>query len=203
MLFPTRRPPERGFTLIELLVVIALVAVMAALAAPSFRDFIVRRKLESVASDFQADIMKARTVAMNKNICVTMCRSANAGNTNPTCSAGSDWQPGWIMFINPACDSAANAVPTDPNDPANPSPRLNLIGARVGTEPNIFLQGQVSAPARFMFNPRGIITGNTGLYRSIYISDNNPLTNRYAKDVCVDILSRTRTVPSGTACNAY
>ncbi len=204
MLFPTRRPPERGFTLIELLVVIALVAVMAALAAPSFRDFIVRRKLESVTSEFQSDIMRARTTAMNKNICVTMCMSSNAGNTNPTCATlGDDWQPGWIIFLNPACSATTTVVPADPADPPAPSPRINLIGARVGTNTSIFLN-DISNVRRFTFNPRGV-SGLSGAaeFDSVYVSTGNPLTEKYAKNVCVDALSRTRTIPSGKECKDY
>lgn len=207
MLFPARRPrAQAGLTLIELLVTIALIAVLAALAAPSFRDFIVRRNLESLTSDFQIDIMKARTTAMNKNICVTMCMSSNASSNSPTCAgSGDDWQPGWITFLNPACSATATAVPTDPNDPTAPNPRLNLIGARVGTLDQYSLEGQgADPPRRFTFNPRGAISlGSASQFDATYISISNPLTLKYAKNVCVDSLSRTRTIPSDKDCGTY
>ena len=205
MMFPDRHPPARGFTLIELLVTIALVAIMAALAAPSFRDFIVRRNLESVTSDFQSDIMKARTTAMNKNICVTMCMSSTAANSNPTCAtSGADWQPGWIIFLNPACNATTNSIPADPNDPASPSPPINLIGARVGISGAYYLNSQGTAVRRFTFNPRGGGSlASAAEFDAVYESAGNSLTMKYAKNVCVDSLARTRTIPSDKTCATY
>lgn len=204
MLIKVRYLCMRGFTLIELMVVVALVAIMATLAAPSFRDFIVRRNLESVTSAFQSDIMRARSIAINRNICVTMCMSANTSNVNPTCAtSGTDWQPGWIVFLNPACNAGTNNIPKDANDPPGSSPRLNLIGARVGIDGGYYLQSQNDI-RKMVFYPRGTTNlSGAGEFDSLYGSSNNPLTLKYAKNVCVDALGRARAIPNTSACASY
>lgn len=59
-----------GFTLVELLVVIALVAIILALAAPSFTATLARKRLEGVASELATDMHYARSEAAQRNAAV-------------------------------------------------------------------------------------------------------------------------------------
>lgn len=69
---------QRAFTLIELLVVMVLLAIVAALAAPSFTDQFARRRLEGVATDLSIDLQFARTQAVDDRIDVRL-RTEAAG----------------------------------------------------------------------------------------------------------------------------
>ena len=66
-----------GFTLVELLVVIALVAIILALAAPSFTGTLARKRLEGVASELATDIQYARSEAAQRNAAVGIVFGAN------------------------------------------------------------------------------------------------------------------------------
>jgi prepilin-type N-terminal cleavage/methylation domain-containing protein len=58
--------PQRplGFTLIEMMVVVALVAILAALAAPSFSTQIANQRVTSVAQELQSLLQLARSEAV-------------------------------------------------------------------------------------------------------------------------------------------
>lgn len=68
---------SRGFTLVELLVVIALVAIILALAAPSFTSTLARKRLEGVASELATDLHYARSEAMQRNASVGVVFGTN------------------------------------------------------------------------------------------------------------------------------
>jgi len=86
---------SRGFTLTELMVTLAVAAVLIAIAAPSYRDFILDTGMSAEANEFLTTVNFARSEAVKRNVRVTMCRSsdgagcANAGNWAPTRYCGS------------------------------------------------------------------------------------------------------------------
>lgn len=78
----------RGFTLIELMVVVALAAIMASLAAPSFRSFVSGQRIKTAASDFVMAAIFARSEAIKRNTDVTI---------TPVTLSAAGWKDGWTV----------------------------------------------------------------------------------------------------------
>jgi type IV fimbrial biogenesis protein FimT len=76
----------RGFTLVELMVVVTLVAVLSAIAVPSFRDLLLNQRLAASTSDFVAALSLARGEALKRAQTVTLSPFA-----------GKDWSAGWAV----------------------------------------------------------------------------------------------------------
>lgn len=107
---PVRTRMSCGLTAIELLVTVAILAIVLAIGLPSLREFLTRNQAASITREFSSDVTRARTEAINRNSCVTMCISNTTANAltggTPTCAgSGSNWQVGWIVFANPSCSS--------------------------------------------------------------------------------------------------
>lgn len=194
--FMPSAPRNRGFTLIELMVTIAIVAVLAALAAPSLEGFIVRNTFSSIGNEFQGSLLRARSEAVGKNTCTTMCMSSTVDNTSPTCTgSGSDWQIGWIVFLNPDCNAALNA-PAVPED--------MVLVRRTGNS-DYYLQSQRGTPTRKInFDARG----NIGLNKAdefdlIHQSSNSSNTMNYGFNICLAITGRTRSIPTSSSCSTF
>lgn len=83
-----------GFTLVEVLIVMVIVGILAALAAPSFSQFIKSQRMKSMASDLNSSLTLARSEAIKRNESVTL---------SPTTSGA--WQDGWQI--------------ADPDNPGN------------------------------------------------------------------------------------
>lgn len=80
---PARRA---GFTLLELMVTIAVLAIIAALAAPSFSNLINSNRLTAAANDLVGALQVARMEAIRRGTSVQVCPSTNGSS----CS-GDDW----------------------------------------------------------------------------------------------------------------
>jgi type IV fimbrial biogenesis protein FimT len=90
------RRPLVGFTLVELLVVVTVVAILAAIAVPSFTQMIARARVGSAVSTLQAALLKARSEALKRNCSITLARSAGG------------WNAGWEVYATAAdCSRAA------------------------------------------------------------------------------------------------
>ena len=83
-----RKP--RGFTLIELMVVVALAAILAAMAAPSFKSFVSGQRVKTATSDFAMAAILPRSEAIKRNADVTIT-SVTAGATG--------WKDGWTVAV--------------------------------------------------------------------------------------------------------
>jgi len=97
MLVRPQRPSRlraHGFTLIELIFTITVVAVLAALAAPSFREFIMTQRIRNASFDLMAALTLARSEAITRNGTVELIRST------------SNWNGGWTV----AADAGATQL---------------------------------------------------------------------------------------------
>lgn len=87
----------RGFTLVEAMVVIAILAVLAAIAAPSFQRVVQRYQVRHAMGDFTAAFYLARSEAIKRGGRVTMAKTAADGCT----AAGpKEWHCGWNIFVD-------------------------------------------------------------------------------------------------------
>lgn len=83
----------RGFTLIELLVGVSIVAILMAVAVPSFSTSRLNSQLRASANGLLASANLARSEAIKRGANVRMCVSANG----TSCGTG-NWRQGWIIL---------------------------------------------------------------------------------------------------------
>lgn len=84
----------RGFTLAELIVTISIVAILAAIAFPSYTQLMLRHRVQDAATDILIALNNARAEALKRNTSVGIAPAS-----------GGSWANGWAIL--------------DPNDNAN------------------------------------------------------------------------------------
>lgn len=94
---------QSGFTLVELMIAVAVVAILLALALPSFQGSMRSNRVATTSNELLGSLSLARTEAIRGLGPAGVCASADGA----TCAATTDWANGWIVWRD---DRAAGGV---------------------------------------------------------------------------------------------
>lgn len=188
---------HRGFTLIELMVTIAILAIIASLAAPALGTFVSRSAMRGISADFTLAMQRARSEAINRNMCVTMCMSSNASLSPPKCTeSGDEWGVGWIVFLNPSCDT--DITTANPKTGTNPLETVVLV--REASGPRYSLQNGNSGTRSITFSARGNTRSSTGASFNLVDTKVSP-SDAINRTFCLDFAGRINTLEYPSSCS--
>lgn len=114
---PSIHSGQQGFTLIELMVVIALLVILVTIGVPSFQQIITQNRAAAISNDLLYHLQLARSEAVRHSQRVSVCPVTLQDLEE--CSNTSDWNEGWIMFLDtngdgvfePSTDSIFRVAP--------------------------------------------------------------------------------------------
>ena len=164
------------------MVTVAIMAVLAALAAPSFTPLIERWRVRQVTEDLQSTLYFARSEAMKRGGNIVLQKLPNNTGKCTTASGNSDWDCGWFVCLdanaNGSC-AASETVLQRYDAPANV--QISRPGSGTG--------------ASIQFNRWGLPSGALGLSFNV-VPMNASTANPAARGVCMSSGGRVRVIPS-------
>jgi type IV fimbrial biogenesis protein FimT len=169
---------ETGFTVTEMMVVVAIVGILMAVGLPSYRNITNSYRMSGEVNSLLGDLQFARSEALKEGQRVTTCVSANS----TTCTGGTAWASGWIVFSDPNGNAAVDVGETV----------LRIQKPFTGRVPDTFTAS--NAVTALTFNREGFArtaagfaattitlkesTVNVGYTRCLVIAVNTPLTTQ-------------------------
>ena len=131
---------SKGFTLVEMMVTVAIVAILAAIAFPSFSYVLRNNRVRTQANDIISAFNLARNEAITRSRGVSVCAADTRNGVPTACGAADDWNYGWIVFVDDTATGAPGTLGT-------------VLRSWTANEKNSFVaDGDVTY---VRFNPRG------------------------------------------------
>lgn len=140
-----------GFTLLELMVTISIMAILLAVAVPSFQGSLRSNRVATTSNELLASLSLARSEGIKSTRGGGVCASANGT------SCGTDWNQGWMVWTEKDGDGVYDTDETVVRY-SQGKPRLQITGS-AGT---IAFDGrgriESGAVARIGVVPEGVTT---------------------------------------------
>jgi type IV pilus assembly protein PilE len=123
-----RRLPQAGFSLVELMIVVAIIAILAAIAYPNYRDSVIRSaRTEAKATMLRVQQCLERTYTLNSVYVPANC-AVNTGDLK------ADRYTLTLVVPSPARSYTITATPTAPfTDPSCGSLTITNTGVKTST----------------------------------------------------------------------
>jgi type IV fimbrial biogenesis protein FimT len=86
----------QGFTLTELMITLVILAILLALALPSFEETTVQNRLATESNRLLSALTLAHSEAVKRNRRVVVCESSNGSS----CTGNGNWRNGWLLFVD-------------------------------------------------------------------------------------------------------
>lgn len=170
---------QDGLSLIELMTTLAVVAILAALAAPSIQTMLENNRIESLARQFVGSIYTARSEAAKTGFVASICPS------DPTQTAcGRTYANGWLVFrdfnANRSFDTTAD-VDTDGDGTLDEEV---ILFAHDNDNPDLtvtlFSDGAANTEQSFSYLPNGLnsLRNTSNPHLRVTHTDNGDLAAR-------------------------
>lgn len=100
---------QRGFSLIELMVALAIGGILLAVGVPSFKDFMAHSKIAEANNILVNSLHLARSASMERLEGVALCVSNDPMKEDAKCTAGTDYNKGWLVYADSDGDGDRDA----------------------------------------------------------------------------------------------
>jgi type IV fimbrial biogenesis protein FimT len=100
---PMPKRYANGFTLVELMVTVAIVAILLAVALPSFQSSFRSNRVATTTNELLASLSLARSEALRNTRGAAVCTSANGT------ACGGGWNNGWLVWRDNDGDGTVDA----------------------------------------------------------------------------------------------
>ena len=135
-----------GYSMTETLATLAVAGVVVGGGVPAMQDLMYEQRLTTQVNQLLGDLHLTRSESIKRGVPVVLCKSSNG----VACSTTTDWQNGWLVFVDSDDDSLVDA-----------------------NEPVIRVQQALSADVTLRFGAFGPGTGRYVTYLSTGLTEQN------------------------------